>query len=1131
MKLAIHFGTVLTFPQYTLDHSRDSYRIGAMGCLHVTYKKIKMDSQYLALLEETLQQTFGPSTVKQATARLSDDLYKKPLALPLLLHILQSTQLEQLKQLAAVEARKLTYTHWEKLDAAMRTQIRDVVLQNAFSQPSKTVRHSLARVVAAIAETDEQPWDSLLPTLVKAVQEQEGQTRETAVFALYVLLDLLNPMLAQHQDSFVDLFAGLLGDVSTEIRVNAVMLLDMVSQFLEEECTPQTAAKFRGCIPGMVQVLEQVIAADDGELVRAVFNSLNSLILLDNKLIGDHLVDLTQYVARAAENAAVDAEYRCMALLFLLSVVSLRKSKVVSANLGPQLTQVAVKVALEHVDVEGLLENDDEENENEESEPPTLALRLVAALLGELPPSQVIVPLLEGLPGMAASGDLFVRRAALLCVGVASSGAPDYVASQLARILPFLLNGLRDGELVVKVAAVRAVAQLTLELQDTLAEYHEQLLPLVIDIINTATHVVAYKHACYALDGIVEFMSHDAIAQYVQPLTQKLFAMLADANDSLLKLAIVSTIGSTAFALGKGFTPYFEQLIQVLEPFVLNPTNVEGMSLDDIELRAVTFENISTLARAVGSQSFSKYAKPLVEAAYVSLQLEHLRIRESGFAFISNMAKVYGLEFAGFLDQLVPLILQCLEQEEISLDADEEDELEQFKVNTGVTIEKEMAAVALEELAMGTGAAFAKYVESSFKVLNEQIDISYGMREHALSCLWRIVHGMFRATHGDNFKAPRGVPLALYVDPSILALIEQARAKTLTNLEEEFELGAVAADLDSLGEALQKFGPVAVISSASDTEPLERLCVQLLHLLKKEHQLQMDDEEPVDELEDASETEALLFELALEVVILLALVLGADFLKLFAPFKAVIAANVTLRSKSKRVLAIGALAEISLGLKQHNPDAQEFMQIFSDRLANDKLLEVKGNAAYGIGIVVESSSTDFSGSYQHILQMLFHLLAKLDEQSKVNDEDSRDAVHRATANACGCVARMALRNGAAIPLEHVLPTLLNHLPLESAPEENVPILLWIVALFLANDNLIVQHTEQVVAILAKIFAKEADRIKLGQELSLGREEHLVKMKQFQTEKLKEDVVGLVKYLHQKNPSLVSQHDILKAVIA
>ena len=46
--------------------------------------------------------------------------------------------------------------------------------------------------------------------------------------------------------------------------------------------------------------------------------------------------------------------------------------------MGPQITLVALKVASGEIDIEDELGNEDEENENEENSPPSLALRLLA---------------------------------------------------------------------------------------------------------------------------------------------------------------------------------------------------------------------------------------------------------------------------------------------------------------------------------------------------------------------------------------------------------------------------------------------------------------------------------------------------------------------------------------------------------------------------------------------------------------------------------------------------------------------------------------------------------------------------------------------------------------------------------
>lgn len=1102
-----------------------------------------MDSQYLSTLEETLKQTFVPDSnvVKQASQKLQKELYTNPLALPSLIQILQAAQDDALKHLAAIESRKLIKSNWDTTDSSVKPQIRSALLSNVFQQQSKLVQHAYATVISAIAEQDldTNEWPELLPTLVSAIQGSDDNAKVIATYALYTVLDTQAPAIAAHTNDFLSLFGGLLNDkTSRDIRVTSVLALDVLSQFVEENMDDASAAKFKTCIPGMVEVLKEVIAADDSDKAKEIFNVFNSLVYVDSKLVGDHFVSLLQLITEIAANTQLDEEYRAFALQFLISCVSIRKSKISSNKLGPQITQLAAKIASEEVDVEDELENEDEVNENEESAPPALALRLIAMLSAELPPSQVIVPLFELLPNMLSSSNQFERRAALLAIGISSSGAPDYISTQVQKIIPAVSGGLKDSQPVVIVAALRTLSQLTSELQDNVSQYHEELLPLVIEVINNASNVQAYKYGCFALDSLIEFMSHDAMGKYIDPLMQKLVSMLQQPNSSTLKTAIVSAIGSVAFASGKAFTPYFNQSVQLLEPYIANAADTEGMSEDDIELRAITFENISTMGRAVGSEAFSSFAKPLVEAAYSSISSEHSRIRESGFAFISNMAKVYGAEFSGFMEMIVPKILECLEQNEFTFNVDpedaedEEDLANAINVHTGITIEKEIASVALGELAIGTGKDFAKYVDVSIKTLSEQIENSYGMREAAINCLFKITKAMFIATQGKDFKAPKGVPQQSYVDPSILQLIQQVRGIAIPLLEEEFDLTMVGNILDGFADITHAFGPIAVVDSANDTAALESLCMQLVNILKKEHPCQLEDEEegPADE-EEASETDALLYESALEVIVNLSLALESDFSEIFRNFKDIIYSQVKSKSKNIRVSSVGALAEIVGGLKKSNPFAEELLQIFMDRITNDKSLEVKGNAAYGIGLIIENSTTDLSSAYPSILQLLFQLLNKADKKANTDDEETKDVVNRSYANACGCVARMILVNQQAVPLEHVLGPLLGHLPLETGLEENAPIFKLILKLYEVDNANITNETQKIVDIFAKVFTKDAERIKLAEESTLGRDENLEAMKQFASEDLRAKVVELLKYLDNKYSGVVSSNETLKAVIA
>lgn len=167
-----------------------------------------MDAQYLSSLEETLKQTQVPDSaaIKQAVSRLQKEFYTKPLAIPSLLQILQTSSDEPLQHLAAVEARKLIISKWEEnVDPSVKPQIREAMLSGIFNgNYSKKIRHSIARVVTSIGEIEleENQWPDLLPVLVKSVNDSNVSIKEMAVYTLYTLLETQIPALVPHVEDF-----------------------------------------------------------------------------------------------------------------------------------------------------------------------------------------------------------------------------------------------------------------------------------------------------------------------------------------------------------------------------------------------------------------------------------------------------------------------------------------------------------------------------------------------------------------------------------------------------------------------------------------------------------------------------------------------------------------------------------------------------------------------------------------------------------------------------------------------------------------------------------------------------------------------------------------------------------------
>lgn len=118
-------------------------------------------------------------------------------------------------------------------------------------------------------------------------------------------------------------------------------------------------------------------------------------------------MDLIKLSLQIAVNSEIDEDVRVFALQFIISSLSYRKSKVSQSKLGPEITVAALKVACEEIDVDDELNNEDETGENEENTPSSSAIRLLAFASSELPPSQVASVIVEHIPAMLQSANVF----------------------------------------------------------------------------------------------------------------------------------------------------------------------------------------------------------------------------------------------------------------------------------------------------------------------------------------------------------------------------------------------------------------------------------------------------------------------------------------------------------------------------------------------------------------------------------------------------------------------------------------------------------------------------------------------------------------------------------------------------
>lgn len=773
------------------------------------------------------------SIVKHATVTLHRDYYSKPEVVPALFSILRTHQSPQIRQLSAVEARNLIPQYWGAKDGApsgippnLKPQLRESILNSTISEPDSLAKHSCARVISSIAKIDLPlgEWHDLPGLLLQVAASGEAGNRDVGVYILFTLLESLEEAVADRWRDFLPLFARTINDQeSMSVRLNTLLALGKMAEFLNSDEHADGVAAFREVLPAMVAVLKELIDTGDEEKANPAFEVFQTLLIVDSALISSHFGDLVQFFSELSISTKVDDDFRSKAINFLISCLRYKKLKMQALRVGEQLTLRAVQIVTEFKELE----------DTDEMTPSRSALGLLDYLSASLPPSQVVVPLLNILPHYTASTDPEYRKAAVLALGMCVEGAPDFIATQITSIFPVVLSLLSDPEARVRQAALHTVAQLADDLSEEMGKEHARLIPALIGMLDSNDGLVIWKAACNAIDAVLIGIDQKDVEGYLPALMPRLSSMF-QRDDLKLKAAVVGGIGSSAQAAKDSFVPYFPATMNTLFPFVSIKDSEE-----ELDLRGVVVDAMGAIAEAVGMQAFTPYVEPLMQSATDALSLNHPRLRETSFMFFSIMSKVYGEEFTPFLSGVTAALFHSLELTETDIDEviedlaagttitsvgasgtqkallgggvevgvlstntdednDDEDALwNELTAVSAVALEKEVAAEVIGEVLSHCKHGYLPYLEKTVELLVLKAQHPYeGVRKASISTLWRAYATFWQVSRekGMEMWLP-GLPLKVQPSPELRRLGNLVMTCTLANWKGETDRQVTALTL------------------------------------------------------------------------------------------------------------------------------------------------------------------------------------------------------------------------------------------------------------------------------------------------------------------------------------------------
>jgi importin-4 len=171
--------------------------------------------------------------LKQATKELHS-LYTSDVCLPVLVHILQRSSNVAVRQLAAVEAKKLVNKFWNEKFAP---SIRSSLLESTLAEPDPKTRHASARLISAIGIIDlpEGKWQELIFFCHQASTSSRSVDREVGLFIIYSLFDSCPELFKDKVGDLLQLFSHTIQDPeSREVRQTTLLSLGEIAAQIHE---------------------------------------------------------------------------------------------------------------------------------------------------------------------------------------------------------------------------------------------------------------------------------------------------------------------------------------------------------------------------------------------------------------------------------------------------------------------------------------------------------------------------------------------------------------------------------------------------------------------------------------------------------------------------------------------------------------------------------------------------------------------------------------------------------------------------------------------------------------------------------------------------------------------------------
>eukprot|EP01038_Epipyxis_sp_PR26KG_P004790 gene4790-6717_t len=1024
-------------------------------------------------------------TIKNGEKLLKPFLKKSNCVRHLLTQIQHSPDVN-IRHHAALLLKKKIGLFFSKFKSNEQIQLKTDLITSVVIESAKPVATAIAGSIASLAKHIFQSggtWDELFGLLISLQQDPMEAHRALTYNLLSQMSEQLSSHLKPHTATLAQMFIVGCQDGSHSVAMAA---LEACGAFINSLGNESEVMLLGSTIVPMLEVMHKCLLNGDEEIVSEGLDVMQECCYLEQPLINDHIENLSRFSMGIIQAPNYDTAVKQSAGQTMMNIIELRPKLFAKKQLvGPTLATLMEMIAKEDPEAtgalftftnpKGILDDEESKDDDDESYSPEVDVQRLSQTIIDwmamyIPSKYFVEPALTLCSQGVHSPDPQMRKAGCAVLGVICEGCHDQVTEKLPDILPRLLELLQDSEYYVREAACFTLGQFSEYCQPDILHYNSVVLPAIFQALDDTRQTVQ-SSSCYVLEMFCENLRPETLRPYLTPLMTKLAVLLQSEQKSTKEMSL-SAIAACALSAETDFLPFSEPICNMIGHLIFE---TEPSSF---ELRGRALECLGQIAVAIGKDHFSRYFADGMRSAIQGTTLNYESLKEHSFLYIANTAKVMKKDFENFLPTLVPYLLQVISESEIIImpggdnDEDEEEEDEdaendgngdteddedsgdyRLNIQEGFINSKKAALTALGALAQHTEELFSPYIEDTIKAL-----LTQGIG--AINSLHGIIRGeaylimqflVTSACAASNISPNPAYGVILPLPPVVTEISRVVFNANITCLISDEEKLPVSSSLDSIIGVLTTLGLAALHLPDNDGNPMAGpLMNGVLTLLSEKSACQTIDKLENEEDEDDEDHDDIVMDSVTDLVTILAQILRENFVTYFDEFhKPLLKFTKPSRAYTDRSMVIGCYAEV---FEQIGVESMKYVPAVLPICKNglsDTMEGVRRNSAFCIGVLVEAIGLPLSSEFIPLLQLL-HPLCSRKENQKASDAGGAD-IDNALSTVCKMIKVGSLNTPNLVPIPHVLPVILNSLPLRDDLGEG-PVVYECIASLLNNND-------------------------------------------------------------------------------